>query len=92
MIDLRVIRSTVDLIFKTIVPTSLSEVFRENEVITDSLKGRHDYIDRKDDEFLREGMTTVVGAIMNKQRCWERTACALGRMSQKVAAKEVVFM
>ena len=36
-------------------------------------------------------ITTLVGAVLNKQRCWDRTACFVGARSNVFVAKEVVF-
>ena len=33
---------------------------------------------KKDQEKLKDGITTVVGAALGEQECWERTACKVG--------------
>ena len=43
-------------------------------------------------ERLKSGLTTMVGAVMSKQRCWERTACTVGSYMSNVKAKDVIFM
>ena len=41
---------------------------------------------------LRNGVTALIGAVLQKQQCWENTACRLGYFLEPVAAKEVIFM
>ena len=41
---------------------------------------------------LKEEITTVVGALLSKQQCWEKTACVVGRRTSRFAAKDVFFM
>lgn len=43
-------------------------------------------------EVLKTEVTTVVGAILNKQQCWERTMCSMGRRSRNFAAKDIFFL
>ena len=41
---------------------------------------------------LKGEITTVVGAVLGKQQCWERTACTLGKRTKSFAAKDVFLM
>ena len=41
---------------------------------------------------LRNGVTALVGAVLQKQQCWENTACRVGQYLEGVAAKDVIFM
>ena len=41
---------------------------------------------------LKDEITTVVGALLDKQECWEKSACVLGRRTSHFAAKDVFFM
>merc|ERR1711971_633443 len=43
-------------------------------------------------EELKGEITTVVGAVLGKQQCWERTACTLGKRTKSFAAKDLLFM
>ena len=43
-------------------------------------------------ERLKSGLTTIVGAVMRKQNCWERSACTVGSYMSAVQAKDVFFM
>ena len=44
-------------------------------------------------ERLKDGLTTVVGAVMQKQQCWEKTACTVGAyLHSATQAKDVVFI
>ncbi len=41
---------------------------------------------------LRNGVTALVGAVLQKQQCWENTACRIGYYLEPVAAKDVIFV
>lgn len=41
---------------------------------------------------LKAEITTVVGAALNKQQCWEKSACVFGRRTRSFAAKDVVLL
>ena len=43
-------------------------------------------------EELKGEITTVVGAVLGKQQCWERSACTLGKRTRSFAAKDLLFM
>lgn len=43
-------------------------------------------------EVLKSEITTYVGAVLNKQECWEKSACIIGRRTSGFAAKDVVFL
>ena len=43
-------------------------------------------------EVLKDGITTVVGAVLDKQQCWEKAACLLGRETRQIAAKDLIFL
>ena len=38
------------------------------------------------------GATTIIGAVLKKQKCYERTACTLGTYLKDFAGKDVTFM
>ena len=50
------------------------------------------YVGPNKADLLKDEVTTVVGAMLAKQQCWERTACMLGKRTKSFAAKDVVFM
>jgi hypothetical protein len=41
---------------------------------------------------LRNGVTALIGAAMQKQQCWENAACRIGHYLEPVAAKDVMFL
>ena len=41
---------------------------------------------------LKNGVTALIGAVLQKQQCWENTACRVGFYITPVAAKDVLFM
>ena len=43
-------------------------------------------------ERVKDGLTTMVGAVMQKQQCWEKTACTVGTYLNTVQGKEVIFV
>lgn len=43
-------------------------------------------------ERVKDGLTTMVGAVMQKQQCWEKTACTVGAYIKTVHAKDVLFL
>jgi hypothetical protein len=51
-----------------------------------------DLLEPSKKEMLKEEITTVVGAVLAKQKCWERTACIVGKRTKAFVAKDVVFM
>ena len=40
-------------------------------------------------ENIKTGITTVVGAALGEQQCWERTACKLGEYGAEIPGREV---
>ena len=43
-------------------------------------------------EELKHGITTVVGAALGEQQCWERTACKAGELASALPGKDVLFI
>ena len=82
------------------VVTTLFPPTRRNPV--DSLRQRSDihadqlYLEDQAEklraERVKDGLTTMVGAVMQKQQCWEKTACTVGTFIKTVQAKEVIFL
>lgn len=46
----------------------------------------------QNNEMLKDGITTVVGAVLDKQQCWEKAACLVGRETRPIAAKDLIFL
>ncbi|XP_040578998.1 uncharacterized protein [Lepeophtheirus salmonis] len=80
-IDLKLIHSGVNLAFDT-----MAEDPSENSVY--SRIGEPS----PEDEVLRRGITTVIGALMNKQECWIKTACIIGDYSRTLKIKEFLII
>ena len=55
-------------------------------------RGRSDSKRSAEQEQLKDGITTVVGAALGEQQCWERTACKLGEYSSSLPGKDIVFI
>jgi len=100
-IDLRVIRAGIDMMVATLFPsnTHLSQPNgdplqrRSDSVHLDEELRRKVAEEQLKAERLKDGLTTVVGAVMQKQQCWEKTACTVGAyLHSATQAKEVVFI
>ena len=48
--------------------------------------------DKSRQEKFKGGLTTIFGAIMQKQKCWEKCACTVGSLFKDFPAKEIMFM
>merc|ERR1711862_59423 len=46
----------------------------------------------KEQEELKNGITTVVGAALGEQECWEKTACKAGEYAASLPGKDVLFI
>ncbi len=42
-------------------------------------------------EVMKEGITTLVGAALGEQQCWERTACKAGEYAATIPGKYITF-
>ena len=40
----------------------------------------------------KEGLTTLLGALMQKQQCWEQCSCVIGSWMRNNPGKELFFM
>ena len=99
VIDLNFIRATVDLLLEKFVPftlganinrytvNELDPALRRSDV---EIEDRVVALERKEE--LKAEITTVVGAVLSKQQCWEKTACLIGLRTRNIAAKDVFFM
>ena len=54
----------------------------------DSRHGRSHEKTKKD---IKTGITTVVGAALGEQQCWERTACKLGENVSEIPGELVTL-
>merc|ERR1712204_56297 len=46
----------------------------------------------REQEELKSGITTVVGAALGEQECWEKTACKAGEYAASLPGKDVIFI
>ena len=89
--DLNLIRKTVDILMDVFFPASI----QSNEI--DSVLTKRNDPDLtsqplQNNEMLKDGITTVVGAVLDKQQCWEKAACLVGRETRPIAAKDLIFL
>ena len=55
-------------------------------------KGRADSEEKmREKEELKAGITTVVGAALGEQECWEKTACKAGEYAATLPGKPCLF-
>ena len=55
-------------------------------------KGRADSEEKmREKEELKAGITTVVGAALGEQECWEKTACKAGEYAATLPGKTCLF-
>jgi len=43
-------------------------------------------------EVMKEGITTLVGAALGEQQCWERTACKAGEYAATIPGKKITLI
>jgi len=43
-------------------------------------------------EYLKDGITTLVGAALGEQECWERSACLAGEYAADIPGRDVIFI
>jgi len=67
--------------------------------LSEPRKGRSDLgrssleVEEEDDqEYLKEGITTLVGAALGEQQCWERSACLAGEYAADIPGRDVIFI
>jgi len=53
----------------------------------DKGRGRADPLEQEEDLAMKEGITTLVGAALGEQQCWERTACKAGEYASTIPGK-----
>ena len=47
--------------------------------------------DKLKQENFKSGLTTVIGAVMQKQKCWEQCCCIIGSFIKDTPGKDLVF-
>ena len=106
VIDLKVIKTGVDYVFDKFVgdvpdndisvnSNKSGILARKDDLGTDGMDDidLEVYLKKQSKQRnLRNGVTALVGAVMQKQQCWENTACRIGYFLEPMAAKEVIFM
>jgi hypothetical protein len=105
VIDLKVIRASVDFIFDYLFPSAMAtdiqstlgplarfDILDSQYLVKDDPELYAQLLEIKSKEAMRSGATTLLGAFMDKQQCWERAACILGTFASGMSAKDVAFM
>lgn len=103
VIDLKVIRAGIDTLFDMVSSSpeikikkilSRSDHFVDNLEYVEMAKDQLTKLTKdktKQDNF-KDGLTTIFGAIMQKQKCWEKCACTIGSLVKDFPAKEFMFL
>lgn len=107
VIDLEVISAAVDMAIDRFLPSRKSskgasanhanDITARIDVLGPEMDGDEDStattaaVEQKKD-MIKDHVTTVVGAILQKQQCWERTVCTVGKRARDFAAKDLVFL
>ena len=47
--------------------------------------------DKSKQEKFKSGLTTVIGAVMQKQKCWEQCCCIVGSFLKDTPGKDLIF-
>ena len=102
VIDLKVIRAGIDILFDTVASKpeiKIHKILDRSDQFVDDLE----YMDiaeaqiqklQKDkvkQENFKSGLTTVIGAVMQKQKCWEQCCCIIGSLIKNIPGKDLVF-
>ena len=100
------IRKGVDVIIDMVHPASHLDPRIQGlgpEARNDLINGVYDHIleddtedtikkELKAKESMKSGLTTIIGSVMQKQQCWERSSCIFGDSVKDFPAKDVTFM
>ena len=103
VIDLKAIRAAVDTLFNMVSSSKpeieIRHILHRSDQFVDELdygiaekqiqKLRQDKVKQKN---FKEGLTTLLGAVMQKQQCWEQCSCIIGSYMRDNPGKELVFM
>ena len=93
------IRAAVDVVLDKVAPFGADD--EEEAYAINDLNGPLARKDSNVDELiakesrkeeLKEEITTVVGAVLTKQQCYEKTACKIGKKASNFAGKDLLFM
>ncbi|TRY70530.1 hypothetical protein TCAL_08706 [Tigriopus californicus] len=96
-IDLSIIRATVDVVLDKFMPGSSEDAMDLSNDISGPIPRRDVDVEElleksHKKEMLKQEITTVVGAALLKQECYQRTACMIGHRASGFAAKDVLFI
>lgn len=96
-IDLSIIRATVDVVLDKFMPGSSEDGIDLSNDISGPIPRRDVDVEELMEkshkkEMLKQEITTVVGAALLKQECYQRTACMIGHRASSFAAKDVLFI
>ena len=103
VVDLKAIRAAVDTLFNMVSSSKpeieIRRILHRSDQFVDELdygiaekqieKLRHDKVKQKN---FKEGLTTILGAVMQKQQCWEQCSCIIGSYMKDKPGKELLFM
>ena len=103
VIDLKAIRAAVDTLFEMVSSSKpeieIRRILHRSDQFVDELdygmaekqieKLKEDKIKQKN---FKEGLTTLLGALMQKQQCWEQCSCVIGSWMRNNPGKELFFM
>eukprot|EP00094_Tigriopus_californicus_P009032 TCALIF_08706-PA protein Name:"Protein of unknown function" AED:0.07 eAED:0.07 QI:0/0.5/0.66/0.66/0.5/0.66/3/382/186 len=97
IIDLSIIRATVDVVLDKFMPGSSEDAMDLSNDISGPIPRRDVDVEElleksHKKEMLKQEITTVVGAALLKQECYQRTACMIGHRASGFAAKDVLFI
>ena len=48
--------------------------------------------DKDKQESVKGGLTTMIGAVMQKQKCWEKCCCIIGSFLKNNPGKDILFL
>ncbi len=104
VIDLKVIKASVDYVFESVYPDPNPMISGLGPTSRKDILSNVEYFDEENEDLVkivteiktrnsfRSGITTLIGALLQKQQCLELAACTLGEHLKEFAAKDVVLM
>lgn len=82
MIDLKAVRVAVNWVFDTLMPNAGKEqvlTSRQDLIGPDYTILDLEQEQKLSNEKIRSGVTMIIGGLMQKQDCWARSACIVGK-------------
>ena len=100
VIDLKAIRATIEAAFRFLSsPSTEIKLLQRSDQDVEDLEhyNTEDVQAEKDRKEMRKegmisGLTTLFGAVLDKQKCWEQCSCKIGSMLKGHGAKDIIFM